>query len=407
MKAKRFRLLILCPFGVYPPRSGGHRAILENARFLARSGLEVDLYSYGLRRFEALRHFRSFRRVIAPGLTEYRYVSPWVWVDFLRRGRKGLPPLYAAEYIKRSADRALRHLTALSDFTICESPWFFPLRPPESPVMFIAHNVEVDLADHNTRVGPSARRKMNEIERTAWQESDAVVCLTEEDRKRLVELYGKRPSLVIPVGVDSERMKPVPPVQREEIRRRLGVEGKFVVLFTGSWHPPNRQALSRIMGWAKEGKDSKTLWVVAGSVGSKSQSRSGLIQTGPLPDLSDWFHAADCAVNPMLEGSGMNVKMLHYFSYGLPVVTTPFGARGLGIRDGVDALIVPPHEFLATVNELMRNPSLRARISENARRLVETAYSWNVVGQRRWDLILSFLERKSPDALSPAPRTSG
>lgn len=391
MKKKNFRLLILCPFGVYPPRSGGHQAILDSARFLARSGLDVALYSYGLRRFEVLSHFRSFRRVIEPGLTEYRYISLWIWFDFLRRGRRGLPPFYAADYIRRCPDRIFSRLATDADFILCESPWFFPLRPPDKAVMFVAHNVELDLAGQNMRLAAETRKLIAERERSAWHGSNAAVCLTTEDRERLESLYGFRPSQVIPIGVDIDTMKSCSAARRFEIRRRLGVEGKFVVLFTASWHPPNQEALKRIEEWASLSDDPDILWVAAGSVGNRARRHACFLQTGPQSDLSDWFLAADCAVNPLLKGSGMNVKMLHCFAYGLPVVTTPFGARGLQLQNGVEAIIAPLDEFVAVVQDLKRNESLRARIAEMARRLVENRYSWNVVGREKRDLLFSML----------------
>jgi glycosyltransferase involved in cell wall biosynthesis len=45
---------------------------------------------------------------------------------------------------------------------------------------------------------------------------------------------------------------------------------------------------------------------------------------------------ADAALNPMTGGSGTNLKMLEYFAAGVPVISTPFGARGLACRPGSD-----------------------------------------------------------------------
>ncbi len=358
--ALKAHVLICCPSGVYPARSGGHMAILESARFLARSGLEVVLFCYGVRRFEALSRFRSFRRVIEPGLTEYRHVSLWVWIDFLRRGRRGLPPVRAAEYVRRGWSPAVGRLFSQSGVTIFESPWLFPLHAADKPAIFVAHNVEVDLARETLgrRLSKTSLKEMAALEAGAWSEADAAVCLTEEDREKMSLLYGARSSSVIPVGVDTNAMRPLSDVERMETRRRLGVDGKFVVLFTGSWHPPNLQALKRVRAMAAAGADPEILWVAAGSVGRAPERSPGFLQTGPLSDLSAWLQAADCAVNPLLEGSGLNVKMLHYFAHGLPVVTTPFGARGLRIRDGVEAIFAPPERFARTKRPAPRGNSL-------------------------------------------------
>ena len=41
------------------------------------------------------------------------------------------------------------------------------------------------------------------------------------------------------------------------------------------------------------------------------------------------LQSADLALNPMRTGSGTNLKIVEYFAAGIPVVSTPFGARGL------------------------------------------------------------------------------
>ncbi len=42
--------------------------------------------------------------------------------------------------------------------------------------------------------------------------------------------------------------------------------------------------------------------------------------------------AASVAVNPMVSGSGTNLKIVEYLAAGVPVVSTPFGMRGLDLR---------------------------------------------------------------------------
>ena len=42
----------------------------------------------------------------------------------------------------------------------------------------------------------------------------------------------------------------------------------------------------------------------------------------------------DVALNPMRTGSGTNLKVIEYLAAGVPVVSTPFGVRGLDVVDG-------------------------------------------------------------------------
>ena len=388
MKASS-RILIMSPFGVFPPRSGGHSAILEPARILARAGMEVTLFGYGIRRFEALRHFRPFLRRIEPNLNEYRYVSIWNWVDYWQRGRSGIPPVNAAKFVSRSDPKLLRDIFIAADIVHYECPWLFPYCPAKKPRVFVAQNVEARLSEKNGKITEAVRLRIACIERDAWRQADLVLCFTREDRDGLISRYGSREAFVLPIGVDIGSLRPSTESQKADARRKLGLEGKFVVLFTGSRYLPNRNALTLMDAWSRELSDPEVLWVAAGSVGVPSKSRENFIQTGELPDIEDWFRAADCCINPLAEGSGMNVKMLEFLAHGLPVVSTPFGARGIEIQDGTHALIREVSQFPQTLKALKASAELRRKLARNARQLVEEQYSWEAIGKRRFALLQS------------------
>jgi len=93
------------------------------------------------------------------------------------------------------------------------------------------------------------------------------------------------------------------------------------------------------------------------------------------------YKLADIAINPMFSGSGTNLKMLDYMSAGIPVVSTPVGARGLDTENEVHALICPAEEFHAKISLLLENEELQQRLKINARNLVEQKYSWEIIAQ--------------------------
>lgn len=384
------RLLILAPCGVYPPRTGGHSAILEPARMLARQGIEVTLFGYGIRQFEAFRHFRSFHRRIEPNLIEYRHISIWNLVDYWQRGRSGIPAVNALHFVTRSKPQMLREIFLSADLIQYESPWLFPYCPAIKPRALIAHNVEARLSENDAKISEAIRMRIASMERDAWRQADLVLCFTSEDRDEMKSRYGCREAFVLPIGVDSGSLRPSTESQRADVRRKLGLDGKFVVLFTGSRHLPNRNALAIMDTWSQQISDPEITWVAAGSVGTRSKSRENFIQTGELPDVEDWFRAADCCINPMVDGSGMNVKMLEFLAHGLPVISTSFGARGIEVQDGTHALIREVGQFPHTLKVLRDNAEMRHRLGWNARQLIEKQYAWEVIGKRRLALLQSF-----------------
>lgn len=48
-----------------------------------------------------------------------------------------------------------------------------------------------------------------------------------------------------------------------------------------------------------------------------------------VPDVTQYLNTATVAINPVLTGSGINIKMADYLTSKTPVITTSYGARGL------------------------------------------------------------------------------
>lgn len=381
------RLLVLSPFGVNPARSGGHAAVLEPARQFARSGIDVHLFGWGVRRFEAFEHRRSFVRVIEARLVEERHVSLVNWLDYLRRGRSGLPPIDAGRQLWRRASVLLRVRMAAAQVIVCECPWLWSFVPPDRPRVLVAQNVEAALVEQNKRARPRDVARAAAVERTAWREADAVICLTEEDRNGLVERYGERDADVIPLGVDADKIRPASGVERQAAKAALGVDGRFVVLFSGAWHKPNVEAMERMIAWgerlASGTAGARPLFVVAGSIGDREKRGADWLVTGPLEDLSPWFRAADCCVNPVTTGSGANVKVLEYLASGVPVVSTPFGARGLAVDNGEHLMICSPAEFPDAIARLAADADRAQSIGTAGRNWVVEHRTWSTIAAER------------------------
>jgi glycosyltransferase involved in cell wall biosynthesis len=91
------------------------------------------------------------------------------------------------------------------------------------------------------------------------------------------------------------------------------------------------------------------------------------------------FKIADVALNPMMSGSGTNIKVLGYLSAGIPTITTPTGARGLDLIDREHVLTCDLAEFPQKINELLTNESLAKSLKNNGRKLVEEKFDWDAI----------------------------
>src|SRR5262249_25285391 len=132
-----------------------------------------------------------------------------------------------------------------------------------------AHNVEFDLQRGMLR-GPFGRvlsRHVKRLEARLCRDADVIFATSEDDRRRLAELYRVSPEkiFVAPNGVDTAGIAPVSEAEQKIAKRRLGLDGQDVLLFVGSFHPPNVEALEHLITTVAP-RTPDAVFVIAGSV---------------------------------------------------------------------------------------------------------------------------------------------
>lgn len=99
---------------------------------------------------------------------------------------------------------------------------------------------------------------------------------------------------------------------------------------------------------------------------------AGVRATYDAPEVGSHLAAADVFVNPVRHGAGVNIKMVEAMAAGLPVVTTPVGARGLHWRDGEHLVVAEGVTgFRDAVAGLLDDPTRRSVLAEAGRAFVE------------------------------------
>ncbi|MCD2425981.1 glycosyltransferase family 4 protein [Niabella pedocola] len=95
-------------------------------------------------------------------------------------------------------------------------------------------------------------------------------------------------------------------------------------------------------------------------------------------DLSEYYHKAKLAICPMLNGTGVKVKVVEAMSYGLPIVCNLRGLDGLPIKDGNGCLRADsPEEFAHGIQSLLTDDKYRSKISEKAKETFNTFFEIN------------------------------
>ncbi len=101
---------------------------------------------------------------------------------------------------------------------------------------------------------------------------------------------------------------------------------------------------------------------------------------GYVEELDAALLEYDVMVAPVRFGSGTKLKILEAMANGIPVVSTPQGAEGLELVDGVSVLLAStPAQMAEALMRLAKSPPLCRQIAAQAHALACRRFSWNAI----------------------------
>jgi glycosyltransferase involved in cell wall biosynthesis len=325
------KALSVTPYPILPLSHGGRVRVFRLSAALAAAGAGVDV----LYPWSPGRPLRPFRRAGVAYLPQAFAANllPWLVPSV------AVPPLVALSWepyaVAQRRRRALLAEHDVAEFHFCAHAAWMERARRVTKVVYVAHNVEVDF-EAAQRPPFLARRilaRLAELERRAVEASDLVVACTESDAERLRSLYGGADYAVVPNGFDDGLLGFDRAAGRAEARDSLGLDREErVLLFVGGPARHNRDAVAFLEKRLLPSLQPGVTLLVAGGCAhpGRAQPAPGrcVRRLGYVDDLRPLFAAADVGVNPVAHGSGSQLKIAEYLAAGLPIVTTPLGARG-------------------------------------------------------------------------------
>jgi glycosyltransferase involved in cell wall biosynthesis len=386
---KRQKITVALTFPVFPPRGGGQSRVFHLYRHLA-SQFDIELVTFTNADEE------PFRGKIAPNLHETRIPKSkqHQQQEWLIEQKVGvpitdvvMPRLY---HLTPTYVEALRASIKSSDFVVASHPYLLPAiqAVSDKPIWYEAHNFELELKKGilpNNRMGRDLLEGTSKVEDECCRVSELIIVCSSDDARAITQMYSvdSRKIIEVPNGVDLETVHYVDIEKRKSKKKELGLDGNFTALFLGSWHSPNLEAVHHIFKLAEELPDVNFL--VVGSVGlafrnEKRPANVGFMGAVDEETKDTAFELADVALNAVTFGSGTNLKMLEYFAAGVPVISTPIGARGLGIENGKHCVVVELEKFPEAIANL-RYEDLATKHSrvKAARKYVQEKFDWHAI----------------------------
>lgn len=247
------------------------------------------------------------------------------------------------------------------------------------PIIYNAQNVESEYVRRDGRARPLARMGLRNYERRLLSNAAETWMVSHADIEAARRIAADARLRYVPNVVDVSAIQPRTNAPCES------ADGGRLLMVGDFTYTPNRAGRDMLVRevmprvWRERPNVRLTL---AGRALEDWQAPDPRIDVaGFVEDLASVYEQADCVVVPITEGAGTPLKFVEALAYRVPVVATPFAARGLEVvaeqhyLEGAD-----PESFAAAVLEALRTGAVE--VAREGRRIAEAEYSLETLAER-------------------------
>lgn len=238
----------------------------------------------------------------------------------------------------------------------------------KAPITVLSeHNVETEIWENystvcNWLIKPFVKinaHRMRKYESEALGRFDYVFATTERDKNNLLALNPKANVRVMHPYSCFDIVKDENSVKKVNNR----------ILFVGSfgWYPNQNAALfliCEVMPVLRTLKEGVELYLVGKDPTQEmlnyAKEHEDIIVTGRVESTDEYYQKCDLFINPIDDGSGVNIKMLEAMGKGIPIVSSKFGLRGFQhIEEGIVSVFSDAGECAQTIERLLNDEKRR------------------------------------------------
>lgn len=321
--------------------------------------------------------------------------SAWRNAWFLTRSLLANQPFVIARDESRQMREAIAKLMARERFEVVHADqlnmaqYGLPLHTVRK--VLDAHNAVWTIFHQmwqNAPPGPKKRalriewQKLMRYEGEIGWQFDAILAVSEEDKQALVSAGCPESRFtVIPIAIDTQK---TPVVERDPHAQSI------IHIGTMFW-PPNVEGILWFVRQAypliRRAVPQTKLYLVGArpqaEIMALKEQDANIQVTGYVEDVIPYLQDSAVFVVPLHAGSGMRVKILKAWAWGIPVVSTSVGCAGIPVHPDKDILVADtPEDFAAAVMQVLQDREIGTRLSANGRRYVEEQFDWRVACQK-------------------------
>ncbi len=276
--------------------------------------------------------------------------------------------------------------------------------------------VNAPLCEERAKVdGIGLKRVAAWSEKMVWRSADYVLPVTHvlADYVRRAGVDERR-IIVVPNGIDERKFAELP--RRDVAKRRLGLDGRMVLGFTGFVRAWN--SLERVIDFMAGPESDPTIHLLLVGDGparaeleARAQRlgvRDRLTVTGIVAREAIVSHIAafDIALQPGVTPYASPLKLFEYMAAGLAIIAPDSMNIREILTNGADAVLVDPdspEQLAAAIGSLSRDEARREKLGAAARATIERrGFTWTKNAQLVAELVLRLRGKTSALDRGPA-----
>jgi len=392
------RILVLTSYVPYPPNAGAKILVSNQIRYVSREH-HVTLMCpvrAGSRQAEDARQLEgSFCTEVRP--IPWHKRSKIRFLPHLWRYVRGGEPIGNLTYYYEELAQALHEITEREHFDVINihhgymAPYLDAIAPrSRARTCLTLHNIPYVQWRRMMVAERDPMHKLRLFRDWLFQKHatlkyvhryDRTIVVSDQDRAILRRDAPRADIVTVPVGMDTDAIRPLPPPPT--FRRLLLVGSMF--------YRPNADAalylVRDILPRIRRQIPDVHLFIVGSGpprrVRRLGEGNAHVTVTGYVDSVRPYHEQCCLSLVPLRAGSGVRIKILESLTLGRPVVSTSLGWEGLHLTPGQHLLVADTAaEFAAQTWRLLNDPDRWQQLAAAGRRQIEQVYDWKVVGRR-------------------------
>ena len=385
------RILQICNKAPYPANDGSSIAISTLAEGLADNGVELHLLPINTKK-----HFKPEENISVSFKQKTNYQSVYKNADTSFFGAFinmfSSQSYFVSRFLFKEYEEQLIKKLQTNSFDIVQLEGVFmatyiPIikKYSKAKIILRSHNVEHQIWERhlaNEKKGIKKtylslqNRRLKSFEINAINRVDAIVTITDEDKKTIATICPEKPIHTCLTGINLESYKQVTHPKKTNT----------LFHFASMDWMPNVEAVDWLINtvWNEVLKNKPDAKLILAGRGMperlKKMASENISIIDDVKDSKEFYNTYDIMLVPLWSGSGLRIKLVEGLAYGKAIITTSIGAEGIPYNANKDFLIADSStEFIKAIISILNNPSQKQELQQSARVLAETYFDYKVI----------------------------